>query len=122
MSADSNVPNSNNRGIHPGLISGGMLVTVGILLLLDQMGIINHWFSFWAAIFFFFGLVNILGSCKGQGRMWGALLLAIGVVIELDYLGYPRVHLETIWPVFVITAGVILIWRAYLQPAESGGL
>jgi len=120
MSANDNAPNKDNR-VHSGLITGGILVAVGILLLLDQMGIISHWFSFWAAVFFFAGLVNVLGSCKGQGRMWGALLMAIGVVIELDYLRVARIRFETIWPVFVIAAGIILIWRAYLQPTDSAG-
>jgi predicted membrane protein len=120
------MPNSadvkSDDRLHSGLLTGGILVVVGVLLLLDQMGIISHWFSFWAAIFFFAGLVNVLGSHKGQGHMWGGLLMAVGVIIELDYIGFAHIHIETIWPVFVIAAGVVLIWRAYLQPADTGAL
>jgi len=116
-----NNPNQKVDRYHPGLLTGGVLIAVGVLLLLDQMGIISHWFSFWAAVFFFAGFVNVVGSCKGQGRMWGALLMAVGVVLELDYIGVARIRFETIWPVFVIAAGLILVWRAYIQPADTTG-
>jgi hypothetical protein len=37
-------------------------------------------------------------------------------------LGFFRLHLDRTWPIFVIIAGLILIWRAYQQPTESGGI
>jgi predicted membrane protein len=119
-----NDPGKRSQGnpINSALVNGGLLIVVGILLLLDQMGIISHWFNFWAAVFFFVGLLNVLQPGRTQRRVWGAFLVAIGLVVELDYLGYARVRLETIWPVFVIAAGLVLIWRAYQPPTETGGV
>ncbi len=106
--------------INPAVLNGGALILVGVLLLLDQMNIITV--DFWALIFIGAGFIKLLQSGDGSGRLWGALLLAAGVAIELTALGKVRLHLEQTWPVFVIAAGLILIWRAYQRPSESGGI
>ena len=107
-----------NDGIGSALISGGLLVVVGILLLLNQMGVIHHWFNFWALVFFFVGLLNIV---QGGRNPWGFVLMSAGVALELNQLGYLRIRLETYWLVFVIVAGLIMVWRAYRKPVESAG-
>jgi len=106
--------------INPAVLNGGALILVGVLLLLDQMNIITV--DFWALIFIGAGFIKLLQSGNGSGRLWGALLLAAGVAIELTALGKVRLHLEQTWPVFVIAAGLIFIWRAYQRPSESGGI
>ena len=110
--------NCKNDGISSALMSGGLLVVVGILLLLNQMGVIHHWFNFWALVFFFVGLLNIV---QGGRNPWGFVLMSAGVALELNQLGYLRIRLETYWPVFVIVAGLIMVWRAYRKPVESAG-
>jgi predicted membrane protein len=107
-----------NDGISSALMSGGLLIVVGILLLLNQMGVIHHWFNFWALVFFFVGLLNIV---QGGRNPWGFVLMAVGVALELDTLGYLRIRFETYWPVFVIAAGLVMVWRAYQKPQESAG-
>jgi predicted membrane protein len=109
---------AENRGIHPAVINGTALIVFGVLLLLDQMGIISHWFNFWATIFVVAGLLKIFQSSCMQGYLWGIFLCSIGAFIELDQLAYARIRFETMWPVFVIAAGFILIVRAF-QPAET---
>ncbi len=111
-----------DNGVGSAAVSGGVLIAFGVLLLLNQMGLIHNWFNIWALAFFFAGLVNVLQPGKPQGRPWGFLLMAFGVVLELNQLGYLRIRFETFWPVFVIAAGLILIWRAYQKPQESGGV
>src|SRR5258708_16013417 len=94
-----------NDGISSALISGGLLIGVGVLLLLNQMGVIHHWFNFWALVFFFVGMLNIV---QGGRNPWGFVLMAVGVALELDTLGILQVRFETYWPVFVIAAGLIM--------------
>jgi len=103
-------PNDRDTGINPAALNGGALILAGILLLLDQMNIIS--FDFWALVFLLGGLVKFLQSCDTSGRFWGALLMAVGAAIEVEHLGYFRLHLDRTWPVFVIIAGLILIWFA----------
>ncbi|MGH9499214.1 MAG: LiaI-LiaF-like domain-containing protein [Terriglobales bacterium] len=112
--------NNNQREFNPAVLNGVALIVVGGLLLLDQMNVIS--FDFWALIFGVFGLLRIFQAQDASGRMWGIFLLAIGAAFELEHLHYFHIDLERTWPVFVIAAGLILIWRAYQQPSESGGI
>jgi len=111
---------AKDRGINPAVLNGGVLILAGVLLLLDQMNLIV--FDFWAMVLILGGLIKIIQSCDTSGRLWGGLLIGAGVGIELDALGKLHVHFERTWPVFVIAAGLILIWRAYQQPSDSGGI
>lgn len=104
---------------NPAVLNGGALILVGVLLLLDQMGIIS--FDFWAVVLGAFGVIRFIQACNATGRLWGVLLMAAGAAIELAHLGYVNIHLDRTWPVFVIAAGLILVWRAYQQPSETGG-
>lgn len=108
-----------DSGINPAVLNGGALILAGILLLLDQLNIIS--FDFWALIFLIVGLVKVLQSCDVGGRFWGGLLMLVGAAIEVEHLGFFRLHLDRTWPIFVIIAGLILIWRAYQPPTESSG-
>jgi predicted membrane protein len=107
-----------NDGISPALLSGGLLITVGVLLLLNQLGIIHNWFNFWALVFFFVGLLNLVQAGRNP---WAFVLMAVGVALELDTLGVLQIRFETYWPVFVIAAGLIMIWRAYQKPQDTAG-
>jgi predicted membrane protein len=110
----------NKGGLNPAVMNGGALIFVGVLLLLDQVGIIS--FDFFALIVGAFGILRLIQASDTTGRLWGVLLIAAGTAIQLDHVGYIHVRLDRIWPVFVIAAGLILIWRSYQQPSESGGI
>ena len=111
---------NQQREFNPAVLNGIGLIVVGALLLLDQMNIIN--LDFWALIFGVFGLLRMFQAQDANGRLWGIFLFAIGVAIELEHLRYFHLSLERTWPIFVIAAGLILVWRAYQQPTESGGV
>src|SRR5258708_439618 len=106
--------------VNSAVLSGIALVVVGGLLLLSQMGIIHDWFNFWAAVFVFVGLLNVLQSTKA--RPWGFILIGIGILFELDQLDIVHVSFHVYWPIAVIAFGVLMIWRAYQPAAESGGI
>jgi len=108
------------EGISPAVLNGSALIGAGILLLLDQMNIITV--DFWALILVAAGFIKLFQSGDSSGRLWGGLLLVAGIGFELSALGKLRLHLDRTWPVFVIAAGLILIWRAYQPPMESGGI
>jgi len=107
-----------DNDVSPTLVSGLALIIIGALLLLSQMGFIHHWFNFWAVVFLFVGLLNVQSR---RTRPWGILLLIVGVLLELDELGYLHVRFETFWPVLVIAAGLLMIWRAYQPIAGTAG-
>src|SRR5271154_7315732 len=109
-------------GLNPAVVNGGALIIVGVLLLLDQLNIVD--LDFWALVLFVVGLLKLLQSSNTSGRLWGLFPLVAGIGLELEHLGRLHLHLDRTWPVFVIAAGLVLIWRAYRQetPKVSGGL
>lgn len=110
----------NRSEINPAVLNGLALIVVGAILLLDQLNVIS--IDFWALVFGAFGLLRIFQAQDAAGRIWGVFLLAIGVTFEVQHLRHFDLHLDRTWPVFVIAAGLLLIWRAYQQPTESGGV
>jgi predicted membrane protein len=104
-------------GSNSAVLSGTALIVFGGLLLLSQMGIIHNWFNFWATVFIFVGVLNTFQS--ERSRPWGILLIAAGVLIELHQLGFVHLRIETYWPILIIAAGGVMVWRAFQQP-ETG--
>lgn len=95
------------------LTFGLLVAAAGVILLLDQQGIIdaNKIFQyFWPILCISFGLVNLFQS--GGRRIWGIVLLVVGVLLLFDNFGFAHVGFQTIWPVIIIGIGGLMIWQA----------
>ncbi|HKV05852.1 MAG TPA: DUF5668 domain-containing protein [Candidatus Acidoferrales bacterium] len=105
---------SSNRGFAVGLI----ILAVGVALLLDQLGYVEaeRILRFWPLIVVAWG-VDRLTCANPHSRFWGGFLILLGGVLQLEELGYQRVRIETVWPVFIIWAGVMLIFRSSWWPS-----
>jgi hypothetical protein len=107
-----------------GLIVGLLIVAFGLVLLLDQEGIVSAHYVyrfFWPAIFIFFGL-EFLVSCKGRGGrgLIAFLLLAFGLLLLAGALGYLNVGFRTLWPIALVIWGVWIILRSFSDRGLSG--
>jgi predicted membrane protein len=96
-----------------GIFVGLFLLALGVVLLLDQQGIVSAhrlYLYFWPAVFIFLGLENLFGHI-GTTRFFGVAMVAIGVVMLLGDLGYIPIHIsfETIWPILLIALGLSLV-------------
>lgn len=77
------------------LLAGGALVLMGLLVLLEEMGIIPSVNWFWAAIFIFGGIAFLIVFARNRSRWWalipGMTLAGVGVTMllpePLSYLG-----------------------------------
>jgi uncharacterized membrane protein len=95
----------NSRRFSWSLTFGLLIAAAGVILLLDQQGIIdaNRVFQyFWPILCISFGLVNLFQT--GGRRIWGIILLVIGVLLVFDNLGFARIGFHTIWPVVIIAS------------------
>ncbi len=102
---------------------GALIVAAGVVLLLDQQGLINAdrvFGFFWPAVFILGGSV-MLADCRGRGGrgITGFVFVTIGVVLLLESLGIAHIRFDTFWPLIVIAAGLLMIWRA-IGPPLSG--
>src|SRR6266853_254377 len=86
----SRIHNSRGSGggRYNGMIPGAVILAVGAIFLLNNMGIVNagHFFQFWPLILIFAGIVKLADPCR---RAWGAM-----------------------WPVVLIAAGGFAMWSA----------
>lgn len=93
-----------------GMITGGILVLIGIAFLLDHMGIISigNPFRFWPMLVVLVGLLNFIS----HRRAWGTLLMFAGVILQLNELG--RIHFgwAQFWPTALIALGIFVIWSS----------
>lgn len=102
---------------HPNkhLIIGIIIVGVGIILLLDQLGLAeaNEIFRLWPLILIYFGVQKLISAPNVTSRFWGAFITLLGISFQLEALGLRGIRFGTIWPVFLICAGVLMVWRHY---------
>ncbi|MGH9746722.1 MAG: LiaI-LiaF-like domain-containing protein [Candidatus Acidiferrales bacterium] len=98
-----------------GMIFGMIVVIAGVTLLLDQMNLVDatRVFRFWPLALIAWGVSTLL-TCHGSGRrFWGGFLILAGIGLQLQELGYQRVRIETLWPLFIIGVGVLLVMQAF---------
>jgi hypothetical protein len=105
-----------NRSYSWSFLIGALIVAAGVVLLLDQQGIINadRVFSyFWPVIMIAAGSAMLI-DCRGRGGrgFWGIWLLAIGLILMLENLGVAHIRFDMVWPIIVIGVGVLMIWQA----------
>jgi len=109
-----------------GLIWGVIVALVGVVILLDNMGIVeaSHLYRFAPSLLVVAGLLN-LGS--RSSRMFGVILILTGAFFQLGALGIGHFTWGTLWALIFIAVGVSIIWssitgRASRPPApgESG--
>lgn len=104
-----------------GILWGGAFVLVGTVLLLERMGLIPsfEWHRLWPVFLIIPGIVQLLQPGR---RASGGMLLALGILFELQMLGVAHVTWGEIWPVALIGIGLIMIWgtleRKNIPPAQ----
>lgn len=95
-----------------GLFVGGILILTGIAFLLsqlDMLGGLNPW-QLWPVILIFLGVVKLFGPSGHHGLVEALILIAVGVLFELYYLGIVDLQWRMIWPIGLIAAGSLVFW------------
>jgi predicted membrane protein len=92
------------------LIGGVILIALGILFLLDNLGWFEagDLFSYWPLILVAVGLSRLLG----RDRFGGAVLVIVGVLLQLHWLDIISLRFEILWPLALVLIGAYVIWRA----------
>jgi predicted membrane protein len=102
------------------LIGGVVFIVVGLFLLLEKLGLLPAGFvlHFWPSIFIVIGIVKI---AYAGGRPTGAVLIALGVLLQLNEMGITHLRFWDLWPVLIIVAGLAMLWQALIRerPALS---
>jgi len=94
-----------------GILWGGLIAAIGLAILVDNLGIFPafHLYIFWPMILVVIGLMNV--ACR-SGRFFGFILILLGVMFQLNELGYSHFGWNQIWPVVLISVGVLVMWSS----------
>ena len=76
-----------NRDRYSGLIPGAVILAIGAIFLLNNLGYVKaaRFWQFWPLFLIFAGLVKLSVPSR---RAWGAILLVFGILLQLNQLGY----------------------------------
>jgi hypothetical protein len=109
-----------------GIVIGGLIVAIGLMILLDNMGIIrfHEVWRYWPVLLIVFGVSRILDSHRPAGYVWGGVLTLAGALLLLDNLDIVVFDYNLIWPLLLIAFGLSMLLRSmdrkrYLASATS---
>jgi predicted membrane protein len=110
--ADETSPHGGNRASAQ-VVLGLLVVGMGVLFLLDNLNIIylHHVLSFWPLAFIAAGLIALSGEGPRSGRVTGVVLIAVGIAMTLNRLGYVFISWRTFWPLVMIALGGLILYR-----------
>jgi predicted membrane protein len=101
------------------IIGAVVFIVVGTVLMLEKLGYLPWGFAihFWPMIFVVIGVVKLVYA---GGRPTGAVLIGLGVLLQLNEMGITHLNFWDLWPVLIIVAGVAMLWQALHK--ESAGV
>ena len=96
-------------------IVGVIILIVGVVLLLDQLGFVasERIFQFWPLILIYLGVNRLTRRPGTVSWFWGGFLILLGISFQLQEFGLSHIRIVAIWPVFLICAGILLILQRY---------
>ena len=102
-----------NQGPAFGIVFSVAIIALGVLFLLDNLGILRFYdvFRYWPAILIALGVVRLVDS-RGTGSLVaGGLLTGIGALLLLDNLGLIVFDWRIFWPAILIALGILMLFR-----------
>src|SRR5260370_21541598 len=102
---------SNDRRDKGPVIGAVVFIVVGTVLLLEKLGYVPAGFAlhFWPCIFIVIGIVKLVYA---GGRPTGAVLIGLGVILQLNEIGITHLNFWDLWPVLIIVAGAGMMLHA----------
>lgn len=97
-----------------GIVIGGLIVVIGLMLLLDNMGIVRFhdvW-RYWPVLLIIYGVSRILECHRPSGYVWGGLITLAGALFLLDNLDIVVFDFNFIWPLLLIAFGLSMLLRS----------
>ena len=100
------------RPIAPQLVMGLLIVVVGILFTLENVGVIDahEYRHYWPVGLIAVGLLK-LWQGSGGAMFGGFIFVFAGVWLLLQTMGIVTVSLWNLWPMLLVFAGASMVWR-----------
>lgn len=101
------------RGFSPRLFFGFVIMAIGLLLTLDNLGIIESrgFWRYWPVLLIVGGLLRTVESRRERRRPDGVGMLLLGVLLLVHNLGL--LHFRQLWPILLLAVGASMVWKAF---------
>lgn len=115
-------PGASRPPITGRLVFGALLVTLGALWTLDNLGFVDaeSILDWWPALLFAYGLAKLFGIGMRRTPVSGGIFTLIGGWMLLRSLGLVHWSIFGLWPVFLIAMGGSIVWRSLRGHGERG--
>lgn len=100
-----------NKSVPSQVILGLGVIGLGVLFLLDNLGLIEFR-VYWPVLVVVLGVVKLIDAKSPHERITYGLIAVIGVLLTLNRLGLSFLNMRTFWPLLLIAAGVVVIYKA----------
>jgi predicted membrane protein len=109
------------RPIAPQLVMGVLIVVVGLLFTLENVGVIDghDYLRYWPVALIAVGLLK-LWQGTGGAVFGGFIFVFAGVWLLLQGMGIVAVSLWNLWPMLLVFAGASMVWRGMQAHAVEG--
>ena len=103
-----------SKGVTSQVVLGLLVILMGLLFLLDNLDLIEirRVLTFWPMVFIIAGTVKLCDTQSRNGQLMGGGLIGLGVLMILDRLNIIDFDIRTFWPLFLIGAGVFVLYKA----------
>ena len=97
-----------------GMVVGGLIVLIGLMILLDNMGIvrIHDVWRYWPVLLIVVGVAKVVESRAPAGYIWGGVITLAGALLLLDNLDIVVFDFNLIWPLLLIAFGLSMLLRS----------
>jgi hypothetical protein len=114
--------NGSSRGsqISPQLIMGVIIIFVGVVFTLDELGIApaSSYLRYWPMALVAIGVIKLLQAQEGSGAFVGLIFTVVGVWLQAEELDLIQISFRDVWPLALVLFGGYLVWQA-LRPRRS---
>lgn len=104
------------------IVFGIFILAFGILSLLDNLSFLNmrDYSQFWPLLLGAVGVLKLVQANSRGDYIIGTSLVAVCTVMMLNKFGIIQIRLRDFWPVFIIIAGLLMIFKERNSDSNFG--
>ena len=97
-----------------GMVIAVLLIAAGALLFLDNIGLLHlgDIWRYWPVALIAIGAAKLFDTRGAGGRVWSAMMIALGTCFLLDNLDVWHFSWGLIWPLALVAAGILMLVNA----------
>jgi predicted membrane protein len=99
--------------ITPQLVLGLLIISVGVVFTLDQLGYGSaiSFLKFWPMAIVAIGIAKMSYATRGGGALAGLIFTVVGLWLQAEALGWLDISLREVWPIILVVFGGYLVWQ-----------